>query len=157
MAVVYLSIGSNLGNRKWYIRSSFEKLNHYGTILRISHVYRTKPYGRLEQPDFLNLAVEFSTKLNPQDLLTRIHQIEEELGRTRELRWGPRTIDLDILFYDSEIIDLPDLRIPHPDLCNRDFVLKPMMDICPDYQHPVYQKSIRQILNEMNQSQNYSI
>lgn len=149
MAVVYLSVGSNQGSRKDNIRKALSELCGFCEIEKLSGFYRTKPYGPVRQPDFINFAARIRTELSPQDLLSRLRRIERLLRRKRLIHWGPRTIDLDILFYDSEIIHTEDLEIPHPDMRNRRFVLEPLADICPDFIHPVLGKSVLQLMKEL--------
>lgn len=145
MAITFIGIGSNLGERKSYIRLALEKISSLGKNLCYSHVYRTKPYGETAQPDFLNMVVKMETDLSPETLLEHLLSIETELGRKRTKKWGPRTIDLDILFYDNLILTTPKLTIPHPDLQNRAFVLKPLMDIDPSFVHPILGKTIAEL------------
>lgn len=116
-----------------------------GSIETSSKVYATAPWGNTEQDDFLNVAMICQTNLSAEDVLSEINIIETKLGRTREEKWGSRIIDIDIIFYDEEIIKKPDLIIPHPHLTNRNFVLTPLMDICPEYIHPELQKSVSEL------------
>ena len=115
----------------------------------VSEYLVTEPYGGVEQDEFLNGVLKLRTLLTPEELLDRLHELEAAANRERIIHWGPRTLDLDILFYDNEIIDTPDLHIPHIDMENRDFVLKPMDEIAPYYRHPVLNKTIHQLLNEL--------
>ncbi len=149
MHTVYISIGSNTKDKKKYIRASIEKLQNITHVKKCSSPYRTKPYGLLNQPDFINMAVEAQTGLRPGKLLQKLQEIETSLGRVRTVRWGERTIDLDIIFYDSDIIRMKDLVIPHYDMHNRIFVLRPLLEICPEYVHPVLKKSISVLYNEL--------
>ena len=103
----------------------------------------------MEQDDFLNGAVELETLYDPQELLDRLHEIEQNANRKRLVHWGPRTLDLDILFYDDLVQDDPSLTLPHPDMQNRDFVLRPMAELAPNFLHPVFQKTIGQLLKEL--------
>lgn len=146
---VYLSIGSNLGDRKTNVRKALEKLSEFCRVADCSKPYRMKPYGVLDQPDFLNLAARIETDLTPPSLLLRLQEVEAAVGRVRTGRWRERIIDLDILFYDDLVMFSPDLIIPHPDLHNRYFVLKPMMDIAPDYVHPVMKMTITEIYSDL--------
>lgn len=146
MNKVYLSIGSNLGSRKSNIRKSFAGISEFAQINACSKVYRTKPYGPVAQPDFINMAIEISTGLDAETLLDKLQELEKDLGRIRTIHWGPRTIDLDILFFNDLIYQSPRLVIPHPDLQNRLFVLKPMADIAPGLIHPVLKKSIENLI-----------
>ncbi len=151
MHTVYISIGSNLGNRKQNIRKALEKLSSSGIIKKCSRPYRTLPYGPVKQPDFINMAVQFETALQPQALLIKLQEIEKELGRVKTVRWGERTIDLDIIFFDEAVIEEKTLIIPHPDMHRRLFVLRPLMDICPDFIHPVLKKDIRTLYRVLKQ------
>ena len=118
-------------------------------VEKVSGYLVTEPYGGVEQDEFLNGVLKLRTLLTPEELLDRLHELEAAANRERIIHWGPRTLDLDILFYDNEIIDTPDLHIPHIDMENRDFVLKPMDEIAPYYRHPVLNKTIHQLLNEL--------
>ncbi len=149
MHTAYISIGSNLGNKKQNIGHALRSMEYFSTIEACSRPYRTKPYGYLNQPDFINMVIKVSTEENPLELLVKLQKIENDLGRVRSVRWGERTIDLDIVFYDSSIINVENLTIPHPDMQNRYFVLKPMADIAPDFIHPVLKKTIKGILEEL--------
>ena len=109
----------------------------------------TKPYGVTDQPDFLNAVAEIETDKSPEELLQVLLQIEQEMGRRRIRHWGERNIDLDLLLYDDRVMDLPDLKVPHPDMQNRDFVLRPLAQIAPDAVHPVLRKTIEQLWREL--------
>lgn len=151
MPRVFLSLGSNLGNRKNHLKRAIEKLKDSNIkIIRESNIIETEPYGYKEQAKFLNLALEVETDLEPKDLIELILEIEGKLGRKREKKWGPRVIDIDIIFYDSLIINEPNLKIPHPDMQNRLFVLKPMQEIAQDFVHPVLKKTITELLEELS-------
>ena len=151
MPRAYLSIGSNLGDRINYINKAIEKLKQNNIkIIKSSNIIETEPYGYKEQGKFLNMAVEIDSDLEPFELMKLISRIESELGRIRTVRWGPRVIDIDIIFYDSLIINEPDLKIPHPDMQNRFFVLKPLQEIAPDFVHPVLKKTITELLENLN-------
>ncbi|MFN4216773.1 MAG: 2-amino-4-hydroxy-6-hydroxymethyldihydropteridine diphosphokinase [Brevinematales bacterium] len=149
MPITFIGIGSNLEDRKKHIRKALEYLSMLGKNLYFSHVYRTKPYGVINQPDFINMVVRMETNLSPEELLVHLLQIEKQLGRVRTEKWGPRTIDLDILFYDQVVIHTPHLLIPHPDLQNRLFVLRPLMDIDPSFVHPKLGKTIAELWQEL--------
>ena len=150
---VYLAMGSNMGEKENYIRSAVEKLDQMTTcrVVRISNLIQTKPYGGVEQDDFLNGCMEIETLLSPEELLEELHRIEAEADRKREVHWGPRTLDLDILFYDDEIIDLPMLKIPHIDMKNRDFVLEPLAELAPYKYHPIYHKTVQELWTELKE------
>ena len=150
MPRAYLSIGSDLGDRINYINKAIEKLKQNNIkIIKSSNIIETEPYGYKEQGKFLNMAVEIDSDLEPFELMKLISRIESELGRIRTVRWGPRVIDIDIIFYDSLIINEPDLKIPHPDMQNRLFVLKPLQEIAPDFVHPVLNKTITELLESL--------
>ena len=116
-------------------------------IEAVSDYLVTEPYGVTDQDEFLNGVLKMRTLLSPEELLERLHQLEQEANRERIIHWGPRTLDLDILFYDQEIIDTADLHVPHPDMQNREFVLAPMNQIAPYLRHPVLNQTISQLLN----------
>ena len=144
----YLGIGSNLGDKRKYIEDAVGKLKKNELIreVRCSKLLVTKPYGGVEQDDFLNGAIEIETLLSPMELLTFLQQLEQEAHRERKVHWGPRTLDLDILFYDDLILDTPDLHIPHADMANREFVLQPLSDIAGDFRHPVINETVNALL-----------
>lgn len=133
MKTAYLGLGSNLGNRRKYLTEAILALNSESGIRveKISSVYETEPVGVIDQPDFLNFVVEVTTTLTARDLLTRCLQIEKTLGRVRAERWGPRTIDLDVLWYDGTTVNESGLVLPHPRMKERAFVLVPLAEIAP--------------------------
>lgn len=134
MAVVFLGLGSNLGDPKANLCEAVERLSARPDLrlVRVSSLYLTAPVGYTDQPDFLNAAAIIETDLSPTDLQAFTKEIENEMGRTRNFRWGPRVIDIDILLYDSASISDPDLTIPHPSMMERAFVMEPMAEIAPD-------------------------
>ena len=145
-----VSFGSNMGQRREYIREALERMEaKAGRILAVSPVIETKPYGYTAQAGFLNGAVLLDTELEPRQLLEVLLGIEAELDRVRKIHWGPRTIDLDIVFYGDRIIDEEDLHIPHPDFMNRAFVLGPVCQIAPDMEDPRSEKTVRQLYAEL--------
>lgn len=148
---VYVAFGSNLGDKKKFLDDGIQGLRTTPSceVEAVSEYLVTEPYGDVEQDEFLNGVLKLRTLLTPEELLDRLHELEAAANRERIIHWGPRTLDLDILFYDNEIIDTPDLHIPHIDMENRDFVLKPMDEIAPYYRHPVLNKTIHQLLNEL--------
>ncbi|RUT57576.1 2-amino-4-hydroxy-6-hydroxymethyldihydropteridine diphosphokinase [Clostridium botulinum] len=138
MHTAYVAFGSNIGEKENYIKRALEKIEERGMkIIKVSSIYETEPYGVLDQDSFLNGVVKIETNLTPEDLIGELLHIEKQLDRVRERRWGPRTIDLDIIFYDDLIINEKDLVIPHKDMENREFVLKPLCDIDENFIHPV--------------------
>jgi len=148
---VYLSLGSNLGDRARNLRTAIEGLARAGVaVRRVSSIYETEPLELADQPKFLNLVVEAETALMPRQLLARTARIERELGRKRTVAKGPRTIDVDILFYGSSVINAPNLIVPHPRLAGRRFVLEPLAEIAPDLRHPVTRRTVREMLAEVS-------
>lgn len=151
---VYIGVGANLGDKAKNIRDALQKIqqDHFCKNVRISKLYETEPYGYVEQDMFLNGVIYLETIYSPQELLDFLHQVESEGGRTREIHWGPRTIDLDILFYGDEIIQTRDLIIPHKEIPLREFVLQPMNEMAPYLLHPVTGKTISQMYEELLQN-----
>lgn len=147
----YIAVGSNLGDRETYIQNGIAALgaNEDCVLEQQSQIIATKPYGGVKQPDFLNGMLKIRTLLSPMELLELLHQIEQEQDRERKVHWGPRTLDLDIIFYDHCVIDQDTLQIPHPDMQNREFVLKPLAELAPYYRHPLIGKTVCQILSEL--------
>ena len=147
----YLGIGSNMGDRMGYIDSAVEKLDNTPgiNVTGRSGIIETDPYGPVEQDKFLNGVLEIETYLTPEALLDRLHEIEDDLGRKRTVHWGPRTVDLDILLFDDLVMSTEDLVIPHPDMKNREFVLKPLAEIAPHLIHPVLRISISEMLDQL--------
>ncbi len=147
MKRVYLSLGTNVGDRERLIQEALERLATAGLrLLRVSSVYETEPVGRRDQPWFLNLVVEADTDLFPRMLLTRLQRIERELGRRRLSRQGPRTMDIDLLFYGEAVVRTREIEIPHPRLPERRFVLEPLAELVPDLRHPVSRRTVRAML-----------
>ena len=147
----FVALGSNLGDKQTYLDGAVEALRMDPgiRIKQVSTYLVTAPYGGVQQDDFLNGAVELETLYDPQELLDRLHDIEMDAKRERLVHWGPRTLDLDILFYDDLVQDDPTLTLPHPDMQNRDFVLRPMAELAPNFLHPVFHKTIGQLLKEL--------
>lgn len=143
----YLSIGSSLGDRKKYLLTAVEKLNAFPnvSVKKVSDIIETLPYGGVAKNKFLNCAAEVETLLSPERLLEAIHRIEDECGRTREKRWGDRTLDIDIIFFGKKIICSDSLIIPHPEYQKRDFVLIPLKQIAPDFVCPVLKTAVKNI------------
>jgi 2-amino-4-hydroxy-6-hydroxymethyldihydropteridine diphosphokinase len=149
MIHTFLLLGSNEGNRERWIQKGCDLLEQKcGTLVRTSSYYQTKAWGLEEQPDFINQVIALKTTLTAQELLAAIGAIEQECGRQRILKWGQRTLDIDILFYGSEIIHTQTLIIPHPYIAQRRFTLVPLCEIAPTFVHPVLHKSITTLLKE---------
>ena len=148
---VYLSLGSNLGDRQAYLQQGIKELDALSSckVCEQSQIIETEPYGNVPQDRFLNCVIRIDTVLKPEQLLEELHKIEANAGRTREVHWGPRTLDMDILFYDHITVNTPELTIPHADLHNRDFVLKPLCEIAPWYQHPILHQTVRQLCGQL--------
>jgi len=146
MHIVHIGIGSNLGDRQKNCLEAIRQLGHHGvTVIKQSSIIETEPWGVKDQPHFMNMAIEAATVLPPAELLDLLKGIERGMGRTPTATWGPRIIDLDILFYDDLVIDAEDLTIPHPFLHEREFVLKPLSEIAPEKIHPLFGKTIEDL------------
>lgn len=143
MAVLaYIGLGSNLGDRRTLLERALERLRP----LRVSRIVETEPWGKTDQPRFLNAVAEISTDLEPDALLGRLLDLERELGRVRTERWGPRTIDLDLLLYDDREVRTAALDVPHPRLAGRRFVLEGLAELCPDRAVPGLGRTVRELL-----------
>jgi 2-amino-4-hydroxy-6-hydroxymethyldihydropteridine diphosphokinase len=143
---VYLSLGSNLGDREQNLRAAIARLRG---VLAVSSFYETEPVEFTEQPWFLNCAVAVRTELTPEQFLAKIQQIEHEMGRRRIRPKGPRNIDIDILLFGDSIINTPELDVPHPAMHQRRFVLEPLNEIAPEARHPVLKKTVRELLQAL--------
>lgn len=144
---LFLLLGSNTGNRVANLANSLSGLNaHFGTPVQTSSVYETEAWGKTDQPDFLNQVIQYECFLQPTEVLGLLQSIEKKLGRIRREKWGPRIIDIDLLYAGEQIICLPDLIVPHPGIATRRFVLEPLSEISPDFMHPVLQKTNRELL-----------
>ncbi len=152
MARLYLALGSNLGDRRANLQAALQALPPAVLVRRASPVYETPPWGLTEQPAFLNMVVEAETGLPPLDLLVHLKRLETQLGRLPSVRYGPRSIDMDILFYDDLVLDSPGLTIPHPRLHERAFVLVPLADLAPDLVHPRLGQTVRDLLTAVDTS-----
>ena len=143
MNPIYLLLGSNLGNSAQYLQEARKSIeSDLGPILKTSSIYQTAAWGKTDQPDFLNQVILISSNLNPKELLSKILAIETKLGRSRIDKWNARTMDIDILFYGEYCINESDLIVPHPYLHLRSFTLTPLLEIAPDFYHPVLNKTI---------------
>ena len=151
---VYLGLGSNLGDKKSYLEMAIMELERDSSIVvkKTSTFIETEPVGPVEQPNFLNGVIEIETIMEPYELLTLIHDIEQEAGRERIIHWGPRTLDIDILLFDDMVINTSSLTIPHPEMHKREFVLKPMTEIAPYIVHPLCHKNMQQLLADLKNS-----
>jgi 2-amino-4-hydroxy-6-hydroxymethyldihydropteridine diphosphokinase len=149
MAVVYLCLGSNLGDTKKNLEQALELLSEQVRVEKLSSLYQTEPVGYKEQPDFLNAVCCGTTGLKPLQLLDFVKKIETDMGRVPGFRNAPRLIDIDILLYDNKIIDRPSLTVPHPRLAERAFVLVPFAEINPEVRHPVSGKTVREMRDEL--------
>lgn len=148
--LVYLSLGSNLGDREKYLREAISRLQELGVIRQISAFYETQPVEvQNEQPWFLNCALAMETVLMPVQFLSRMLALEQSMGRTRTEPKGPRTIDIDIVFFGNDVLDTPELTIPHPAMQQRRFVLEPLAEIAPAVVHPVFKRTVRELLESL--------
>lgn len=165
MAKVVLITGGNLGDVKDTLRHAQQEINRQiGIILRCSHNYESKAWGFTSAENFFNQAILIDTDLSPEEVLEKVQSIEHQLGRDRNAEalikaktgelYSSRKIDIDIIFYDDRVVDTPELKIPHPLLQNRDFVLKPLNEIVPDKIHPLLKKSVHELYQQIENEQN---
>jgi 2-amino-4-hydroxy-6-hydroxymethyldihydropteridine diphosphokinase len=147
--LVYLSLGSNVGDREAQLQDALAKLAAVGSVVATSSFYETEPIEFTQQPWFLNCALALETSQTPQQLMAAILRIEEEMGRRRVQEKGPRSIDIDILLFDDTIVDSKELTIPHPAMRQRRFVLEPLAEIAPELLHPVLKKTIGELLDSL--------
>jgi 2-amino-4-hydroxy-6-hydroxymethyldihydropteridine diphosphokinase len=147
---VYLALGANLGDRQANLQAALAALPPAVNVLERSSIYVTDPWGMTDQPDFLNMVIRGETELSPQDLLVRLKRLEKDLGRQPSIRYGPRLIDIDILFYADLVLESPGLIIPHPRLHERTFVLVPLAEIAPNLIHPVLHRPIHDLLEQVD-------
>ena len=151
---VYIALGSNMGEREIYLQNALDALQNHSCIRlnKVSPIYETEPYGGVEQQSFLNCCAAVDTIIEPNELLDFLNAVEAVNNRTREIHWGPRTLDIDILLYDDLIMHTERLCIPHIDMHNRMFVLKPLSDIAPYAYHPVKRAVVQELLAELEQN-----
>lgn len=144
---IFLLLGTNKGNPLQNLSLAAEKIAlAAGPVVARSSIYQTAPWGRSDQPDFHNQVIEIRSSLSPRDILNTVLQIEHDMGRVRREKWGPRIIDIDLLFYGDRVLNEPGLTVPHPGIPSRRFTLLPLSEIAPDFVHPVLQKSVQQLL-----------
>ncbi|UXH42859.1 2-amino-4-hydroxy-6-hydroxymethyldihydropteridine diphosphokinase [Rossellomorea vietnamensis] len=151
MNTAYISLGSNMGDRAGYLEKAINILSSHGKIevTKRSSLYETDPVGFTEQDQFLNMVIEIRTSLSPETLLHQCLQVEIDLGREREFKWGPRIIDLDILLFNHETIEAENLLIPHPRMQERAFVLIPLLEVAPSIEHPSFNAPLAEFLDEI--------
>lgn len=150
--MVYLALGTNLGDRLENLRAAVQAMPAGVEVLRSSPIYETEPWGYTDQPRFLNQVIEAHTVLSPRELLVSLKDLELQLGRKESFRYGPRQIDLDILFYGEQVINEPQLQIPHPRLHERAFVLVPLAALAPTLRHPINEQTVSEMLLQVDTS-----
>lgn len=149
MATIYLGLGTNLGDKLGNLTRAIGMLSPDITVNAVSPIYETEPMLVRDQPVFYNLALEGETVFSPHEVLAHLKRIESEMGRVESVRYGPRLIDLDLLFYDDAVVESPGLTVPHAHIAERAFVLAPLADIAPELEHPILRKKVRDILAEL--------
>ena len=147
-----LALGSNIGNTTFNLRCAIKQISKLGLVTKIANIYVSKPYGYTQQNNFYNTAILLKTQKQPKELINNIYAIEKKLKKNKRIVNGPRNIDIDIIFYGKKIYHSNNLIIPHPRVIDRDFVLYPILDIDPFFQHPVFKKSIKTMANELKKN-----
>ncbi len=151
MNVIFLLLGSNLGNRKHFLDEAIRLIaTEIGSVTNRSSIYETQSWGKTDLPDYLNQVIVVETNFAARQVLSGVLDIEKRLGRTREEKWGSRTIDIDILFFNNEVMNEPDLQVPHPQLHKRGFTLTPLAEIAPDFVHPVLNQNISKLRDNLD-------
>ena len=146
---VYLLLGSNLGNRHQLLETAIVHISErIGNISQSSGLYETAAWGKTDQPAFINQVVEVNTSISPQELLQKIQEIENQMGRIRYEKWGERIIDIDILYYADLVLDEENIKVPHPEIAKRMFTLAPLVEIAAGYRHPIFKKTNQELLTE---------
>ncbi len=149
---IYLGLGGNLGDPPATFQQALKQFEAFAKVIKVSKLYKSKPYGFADQPDFYNAAVQLASELSPLDLLTQLQEVERQLGKKVVCENGPRVIDLDLLVYGKEVIDLPGLTLPHPGILERDFVLKPLTDLNPILTHPAWNgQSLQSAMDQLKE------
>jgi 2-amino-4-hydroxy-6-hydroxymethyldihydropteridine diphosphokinase len=150
MIDVFLLLGSNLGDRQLFLQKAIDQIEtDIAPVEKMSSVYETQSWGKTDAPNYLNQVIQLKTDLAPQAVLEKVLYIESVLGRRREVKWGSRIIDIDILFYGNDVIAEPDLNVPHPELHNRMFTLAPLSEIAPDFIHPALNKTVFELKSKL--------
>lgn len=147
---IFIGLGTNIGDKLANLRMALEEISKNAIILKKSHVYKTAPWGYLDQDDFNNMAIEIEADLSPEELLDTLKSAEQNLGRVETFRYGPRMIDMDILLYRDEILETDRLSVPHPRMIERAFVLAPLAEIAPDALHPIIGLTISELAARVN-------
>jgi 2-amino-4-hydroxy-6-hydroxymethyldihydropteridine diphosphokinase len=147
--LIYLSLGSNVGDRQKNLREAIERIGQISRVTTVSSIYETEPVELTDQPEFLNCAVGVEASVRPAEFMQEVLEIEKAMGRKRIQQKGPRIIDIDILLFGDAVVDAPDLKIPHPAMHKRRFVLEPLTEIAPEIRHPVLKKTIQELLADL--------
>ncbi|MBS5520093.1 MAG: 2-amino-4-hydroxy-6-hydroxymethyldihydropteridine diphosphokinase [Acidaminococcus sp.] len=152
MPLAYVALGSNLGDKKAYLEEALHRMNAHGiNVQKVSTWIRTAPYGVTDQPEFLNGAAEVIWEQDAASLLKELLAIEKEMGRQRKRHWGERNIDLDLILFGNEVLETEFLTLPHPDMQNRDFVLRPLAEIAPQKEHPVLKRTMLELWHDLQE------